>query len=84
MAKPNYAFQKRQKEIAKKKMKEDKLLQKIEAADSKAIGTSHENNQFIAARIGGRKAATLIAMTAKMTIVIRIVRASFSSVAAGL
>ena len=36
MAKPNYAFEKRQKEIAKKKKKEDKLLQKKEAADSKA------------------------------------------------
>ena len=28
MAKPNYAFQKRQKEITKKKKKEEKLLQK--------------------------------------------------------
>lgn len=28
MAKPNYAFQKRQKEIAKKKKKEDKRMQK--------------------------------------------------------
>ena len=28
MAKPNYAFQKRQKEIAKKKKKEEKRLQK--------------------------------------------------------
>lgn len=36
MAKPNYAFQKRQKEIAKKKKKEDKLLQKTAAADSKS------------------------------------------------
>jgi len=34
MAKPNYAFQKRQKEIAKKKKKEEKLLQKKGAADS--------------------------------------------------
>ena len=34
MAKPNYAFQKRQKEIAKTKKKEEKLLQKAEAADS--------------------------------------------------
>jgi hypothetical protein len=32
MAKPNYAFQKRQKEIAKKKKKEEKLLQKAAAA----------------------------------------------------
>lgn len=34
MAKPNYAFQKRQKEIAKKKKKEEKLLQKSEANDN--------------------------------------------------
>jgi hypothetical protein len=33
MAKPNYAFEKRQKEIAKKKKKEDKRLQKSVAAD---------------------------------------------------
>ena len=32
MAKPNYAFQKRQKEIAKKKKKEEKLLQKTGVA----------------------------------------------------
>jgi hypothetical protein len=38
MAKPNYAFQKRQKEIAKKKKKEEKLLQKAEAAESKSQG----------------------------------------------
>ena len=36
MAKPNYAFQKRQKEIAKKKKKEEKLLQKTGAADGKS------------------------------------------------
>ena len=36
MAKPNYAFQKRQKEIAKKKKKEEKLLQKTGAVDSKS------------------------------------------------
>ena len=34
MAKPNYAFAKRQKEIAKKKKKEDKRLQKAGAGDS--------------------------------------------------
>ncbi|MFW2440604.1 MAG: hypothetical protein ACN4GR_14700 [Arenicellales bacterium] len=34
MAKPNYAFQKRQKEIAKKKKKEEKRLQKAAANDS--------------------------------------------------
>jgi len=34
VAKPNYAFEKRQKEIAKKKKKEEKRLQKAGADDS--------------------------------------------------
>ena len=34
MAKPNYAFNKRQKEIAKKKKKEEKRLQKTGVDDS--------------------------------------------------
>ncbi len=34
MAKPNYAFEKRQKEIAKKKKKEEKHLQKARVDDS--------------------------------------------------
>ncbi|VAX10304.1 hypothetical protein MNBD_GAMMA26-1487 [hydrothermal vent metagenome] len=34
MAKPNYAFEKRQKEIAKKKKKEEKRLQKAGAGDA--------------------------------------------------
>ena len=34
MAKPNYAFEKRQKEIAKKKKKEEKRLQKSKIDDS--------------------------------------------------
>ena len=34
MAKPNYAFEKRQKEIAKKKKKEEKRLQKYGVDDS--------------------------------------------------
>ncbi len=34
MAKPNYAFEKRQKEIAKKKKKEEKRLQKAGIDDS--------------------------------------------------
>jgi len=34
MAKPNYAFEKRQKEIAKKKKKEEKRLQKAGVVDS--------------------------------------------------
>lgn len=36
MAKPNYAFQKRQKEIAKKKKKEEKRLQKTGVADNQS------------------------------------------------
>jgi len=36
MAKPNYAFQKRQKEIAKKKKKEEKRLQKTAVADDQS------------------------------------------------
>lgn len=31
MAKPNYSFEKRQRELAKKKKKEEKRLQKLEA-----------------------------------------------------
>ncbi len=34
MAKPNYAFEKRQKELAKKKKKEEKRLQKAVLADN--------------------------------------------------
>ncbi|MFT5313976.1 MAG: hypothetical protein ACI8Z9_002473 [Paraglaciecola sp.] len=34
MAKPNYAFEKRQKEIAKKKKKEEKRLQKLVVENS--------------------------------------------------
>ncbi|NGX17698.1 hypothetical protein [Wenzhouxiangella sp. XN24] len=33
MAKPNYAFAKRQRDLAKKKKKEDKKLRKAAAAD---------------------------------------------------
>jgi hypothetical protein len=51
MAKPNYAFQKRQKEIAKKKKKEEKRLQKTGAADSKS-----EDDQPISGNVD--KAAT--------------------------
>ncbi len=36
MAKPKYAFEKRQKEIAKKKKKEEKRLQKTGVDDSQA------------------------------------------------
>jgi hypothetical protein len=34
MAKPNYSFEKRQKELAKKKKKEDKLLKKAQKGTS--------------------------------------------------
>ena len=36
MAKPNYAFEKRKKEIAKKKKKEEKRLQKAGVGDSES------------------------------------------------
>jgi len=36
VAKPNYAFQKRQKEIAKKEKKEEKRLQKARVDDSQS------------------------------------------------
>lgn len=36
MAKPNYAFDKRQKELAKKKKKEEKRLQKAGGDETKA------------------------------------------------
>ncbi|MCW8974823.1 MAG: hypothetical protein OQL10_03820 [Sedimenticola sp.] len=36
MAKPNYAFEKRQKELAKKKKKEEKRLQKSAVSDSQS------------------------------------------------
>jgi hypothetical protein len=39
MAKPNYAFEKRQKEIAKKKKKEEKRLQKSGADDTSSQET---------------------------------------------
>ena len=40
MAKPNYAFEKRQKELAKKKKKEEKRLKKSEEGHSQAQGDS--------------------------------------------
>ena len=39
MAKPNYAFEKRQKEIAKKKKKEEKRLQKARVDDNQPQDT---------------------------------------------
>ena len=36
MAKPNYSFEKRQRELAKKKKKEEKRLQKLSAKEQRA------------------------------------------------
>ena len=36
MAKPNYGFEKRQRELAKKKKKEEKRLKKAEASQAKS------------------------------------------------
>jgi len=46
VAKPNYAFAKRQKEIAKKKKKEEKRLQKAGVANSQTqdVQPESENN----------------------------------------
>ena len=38
MAKPNYSFEKRQRELAKKKKKEEKLKEKAE----RKVGSGHE------------------------------------------
>lgn len=43
MAKPNYAYQKRQKEIAKKKKKEEKRLQKAKLDDDQLQGVEPES-----------------------------------------
>jgi hypothetical protein len=40
MAKPNYAFEKRQKELAKKKKKEEKRLKKSEEGNIQPQGVS--------------------------------------------
>ena len=38
MAKPNYSFEKRQRELAKKKKKDEKLARKQEARDDARLG----------------------------------------------
>ncbi len=38
MAKPNYAFEKRQKELAKKKKKEEKRMQKVGVDENQSQG----------------------------------------------
>lgn len=46
MAKPNYAYEKRQKELAKKKKKEEKRLQKAAAqAPSSDVQPEPENDK---------------------------------------
>ena len=47
------------------------------------IGTNQENSQFMAARIGGKKAATAIAIHARVIISTRITKVSSFSVAFG-
>ena len=37
MAKPNYSFEKRQRELAKKKKKEEKKLQKARAKEAEGV-----------------------------------------------
>ena len=37
MAKPNYSFEKRQRELAKKKKKEEKKLQKARAKEAESL-----------------------------------------------
>lgn len=46
MANPNYAFEKRQKEIAKKKKKEAKRLQKagVDDSDQQGVQPTSEND----------------------------------------
>ncbi len=38
MAKPNYVYEKRQKELAKKKKKEEKRIQKVKVDENKSQG----------------------------------------------
>lgn len=48
MAKPNYSFEKRQKEIAKKKKKEEKRLNKIaKNADENQVSTTENEDTAI-------------------------------------
>lgn len=44
MAKPNYGFEKRQRELAKKKKKEEKRLKKTGAAESDVPDTATTEN----------------------------------------
>ncbi len=46
MAKPNYSFEKRQKELAKKKKKEEKLAQKAAAKTAAKEGETVEGAEY--------------------------------------
>ena len=45
MAKPNYAFEKRQKEIAKKKKKEEKRVQKAGGEERQPQNVQHKSEK---------------------------------------
>ena len=45
MAKPNYSFQKRQKELAKQAKKEEKRLKKLQKADEPAVDEAEASTQ---------------------------------------
>ena len=47
MAKPNYSFQKRQKELAKQAKKEEKRLKKLQKADEPAADQSEASAQTL-------------------------------------
>ena len=61
MATPNYGFEKRQKELAKKKKKEEKLKQR--AADKAAGIVSHDDGSETDADSDGDEAGTPAAGT---------------------
>ncbi|MCD6733782.1 MAG: hypothetical protein LT103_09335 [Burkholderiaceae bacterium] len=43
MAKPNYAFQKRQRELAKKQKKEEKRLRKTDSSPEQDVGVATDD-----------------------------------------
>lgn len=43
MAKPNYSFEKRQRELAKKKKKEEKVLRKLAKSEAPAVKTDESS-----------------------------------------
>lgn len=46
MAKPNYSFEKKQKDLAKKKKKQDKLLKKLEPNSETAIAPEPQTDKL--------------------------------------